>query len=330
MTDIEPKLISIVGDKPLPKYYVYFDEWTGEIKNVANRYKKSEFPHLLTEDNAAAQILMGELNPKKYLVNDTPDGRFIMLKSDMLRILKQEEALSKIMDVPLSVNSEINIILYVESSMLEININSDTVFRMTGTLKNKGRKWSKAHNINNSVLLFYIIEKDNPLNLIHTIEIDPIDLINQGYMLYDLTTIVNKVGLRNVDVLTKRIFKSYGLKFKSKYVTSEYLTRKNQRRNSRVISKTSASSTFTVSQSVAGWTFKSNFTDPHEHKIYHDINIYVTGTTPFELRDKFTIPYTEIGHGKEFIHDSEITLDGANVLLGEEGKNITFNYEEIE
>ena len=34
-----PMLISVAGEKPLPKYYVYYDEWSGEIINIANKYK---------------------------------------------------------------------------------------------------------------------------------------------------------------------------------------------------------------------------------------------------------------------------------------------------
>ena len=53
----EPTLISVVGEKPLPKYYVYYDEWSGEIISVSSKYRESKNPYLLTEDNTAAEIL---------------------------------------------------------------------------------------------------------------------------------------------------------------------------------------------------------------------------------------------------------------------------------
>jgi len=324
----EPKLISIVGEKPLRKYYVYYDEWSGEIINVSNKYKKSDNPHLLTEDNTAAEILLGHLNPKKYIVNRSVDGEFIMSKSEALVIKSHEDRLSKIAETSLSIDMEINIIRYIESMKLEINISGDTLYRMTG--KRFNQKFSKALNTNNSVLYFYITEKNNPLRLIHTIELDPIDLINNGYMLYDLSEYTNVIGLNNIDILTRRIFKSYGLKTKTKYTTVEYIKRKNSRRNHKEIYSTADESTFTISNSTNGWIFKSNFKDPHEAKIYSDMKIYITGETPFDLVDSIVIPFTEMGNFKEFNIHTDAELLTSKLLIGEEGKNVSFKYEELE
>lgn len=324
----KPILISVVGEKPLPKYYVYYDEWSGEIINVTNKYKVAKTPHLLTEDNTAAEILLGHLNPKKYMVNATSTGMFIISKSEAVRIKRHEDVLSKIPEVPLSVDKEINIIRYTESMKLEINISSDTLYRMTGKRFNK--KFSKSQNTNKSNMYFYITEKNNPLRLIHTIEIDPIDLINNGYMLYDLSEYANVIGLHDIDVLTRRVFKSYGLKTKTKYVTLEYIKRKNSRRNHKKIYNTNNESTFIISKSNAGWIFKSNFNDPHEAKIYSDIKIYITGDTPFDLVDSIIIPLSEIGNYKEFYVNTDAELLTSKLLIGEEGKNMSFKYEELE
>lgn len=324
----KPILISVVGEKPLPKYYVYYDEWSGEIINVTNKYKVAKTPHLLTEDNTAAEILLGHLNPKKYMVNDTSTGIFIISKSEAVKIKRHEDQLSKVAEVPLTIDKEINIIRYTESMKLEINISSDTLYRMTGRRHNK--KFSQAENVNNSKLCFYITEKNNPLRLIHTIEIDPIDLINNGYMLYDLWEYANVIGLNDIDILTRRVFKSYGLKTKTKYVTLEYIKRKNSRRNHKEIYSTDDESTFIISKSNAGWIFKSNFKDPHEAKIYSDMKIYITGDTPFELKDSIVIPFSEMGEYKEFNIHTDAELLTSKLLIGEEGKNVSFKYEELE
>ena len=128
----EPRLISVVGEKPLPKYYVFYDEWSGEIHSVGNKFKDIGQAVLYTEDSTAAEILLGHLNPRKYIVNDTASGTFIMAKKDALRIKAEEDQLSKIVTVPLSVDREINVIAYVDSMMLEINIHNDVVLRMAG------------------------------------------------------------------------------------------------------------------------------------------------------------------------------------------------------
>ena len=322
----EPKLISIVGEKPLPKYYVFYDEWSGEIYSVGNKFKDNGHSVLLTEDNTAAEILLGHLNPRKYIVNDTPSGTFIMAKSDSLRIKAEEDQLSKIVEVPNTVDREINIITYIESMKMEINISSDTVLKMVG--RNVNKKFSQAHNENNTTLYFYIVAKDNPLHLYKTIEINPIDLINNGVVTYDLYDLSTKVALGDIDVLTRRVFKSYGLKKKTTYVTLDYNRRKVTKRNMISIG-TEESAVFTLSQANSGWIVRSNFQDPEEVKIYSDLTFYIVGDSPYELKGSFTLPKTELGWGRETSIKTDADLRTSQMLVGEAGRNITFNYEEI-
>ena len=324
----EPRLISVVGERSLPKYYVYYDEWTGEIINITNKYKASKNPHLLTEDNTAAGLLMGHLNPKKFIVNETPSGIFLIPKQQQLRLKQEEDQLSKISEVSLSVDREINIIKYTNSWKLEVNISNDAVYKMTGRRSN--RQFSKKENVNNSTIYFYITEKNNPLRLIKTIKIDPIDLLNKGYKLIDLSDLQNVIGLNNIDILTRRVFKSYGLKSKENYVSIEYLKRKNSRRNHYNITNINKEAAFYISKSTAGWIFKSNFDDPYEFKIYRDLKIYITGITPFDLRDTIVLPVTELGKYNELYVNTDADLLTSKLLIGEEGKHLSFNYEELE
>jgi hypothetical protein len=323
----EPRLISVVGEKPLPKYYVFYDEWSGEIHSVGNKFKDIGQSVLYTEDSTAAEILLGHLNPRKYIVNDTASGTFIMAKKDALRIKAEEDQLSKIVTVPLSVDREINVIAYVDSMMLEINIHNDVVLRMAGNNINK--KFAKAHNQNNTILYFYIVQKNNPNILYKTIKIDPIDLINNGYVLYDLYDLSTKVALGNIDVLTRRVFKSYGLKTKNRYVSLDFNKRKTSKRNTIHITDNNPEAAFIVSQSTKGWIFKSNFTNPEEIRIYSDLDLYIIGKSPNELRGRIKIPKTELGYGKEYLVNTTVDLSTSKFLVGESGKNITFNYEEI-
>jgi len=324
----EPRLISVVGEKPLPKYYVYYDEWTGEIINITNKYKASENPHLVTEDNTAAELILGHLNPKKFIVMETPDGIFLMPKQHQLRLKEEENHLSKVAEIPLTTDREINIIKYTNSWMLEVNISSDAVYKMTGRRNNK--KFSKKENVNNSTIYFYIIEKNNPLNLIKTIKIDPIDLINKGFELFNLWDLQNVIGLNNIDILTRRIFKSYGLKSKENYVSVEYLKRKNSRRNHYNITDVNKEAAFYISKSTEGWIFRSNFNSPDEFKIYSNLKIYITGDTPFDLKDTIVLPLTELGNHRELYVKTDADLLTSKLLIGEEGKHLSFNYEELE
>ena len=324
----QPNLITVASDRPTPKYHVYYDEWTGEIKNVTSKLKKSDYLNFVTDDNTAAEIMMGILNPKNFLVMDTPDGSRIVHKNSALKIKKAEDQLSKIRVVPVTVDSDINIIFYMDSWKLEVNINQDTLYKLTG--KRFNTKFSKDDNTENTELDLYLIKHNNPLILVDTIKIDPIELINNGFMIFDMSHLATKIGLGDIDVLTRRIFKSYGLKIKQNYVTTDYHTRKSHRRMHIDILDTSRWCTFTVSPSTGGWIIKSNFDDPNEQKIYKDLTIFLTGNNPNELKDKIKIPFEKIGQKQEFLVKTKVDPTTCKLLMGEEGRNITFKYEEIE
>ena len=316
-------------ERPLPEYFVYYDEWSGEIKDITNKVKESADPYLKTEDKIASDLMLGHINPKKYIVADLADGTFIVKKTEVLRIKETEDELTKIPLVSHSVDSDINVILYLNNWKMEVNINQDTMYRLTGKRFNK--KFGKEDNINGSVLNLYIIKRNNPNYLIKMITIDPIDLMNEGFKLFDLSDLQTKISLNEVDILTRRVFKNYGLKVKKNYVTVDYHTRKSQKRIHTTINEASKDfATFSISQSTEGWIIKSNFDDPTEQKIYRDLTIYLTEDNPNVLLDKIKIPFNKIGWQKEFIVKTFVDPTTCKLLMDEAGKKITFKVEGLE
>lgn len=321
---LEAKLISLVKENPLPKYYVYYDEWSGEIYGISSKLKRSEYAHILTDDSVAADIMMGKLNPKKYIVADLADGTTLVPKDDVLRIKAAEDRLSKIPVVSTHLAADINVIMYVYSWLMEINISHDTMFKLTG--KRFSKKYSKNDNPDNRELDLYIIKKNDPTVLIDTIKVDPIELINNGYILRDMSHLKTVCGLADVDILTKRMFKTYGLKIKNNYVTVDYYARKSQRRNHVKIKSVDSNkdAMFSLTPVEHGYMLKSNFNNPTELKIYKDLRIFLTHEDPNELIGEIVIPLDSIGKFKEFFVKTQINLSGCCALIGEEGKNLTF------
>jgi hypothetical protein len=326
----EPRLIQIADDtKSLPKYYVYYDDWTGEIKSITGKYKQQTYPHIITEDETAAKIMLGILNPKKYVVSDLVEGLKLLPKTDVLAIKKAEDVFTKIPRVKNFIDSDVNVIMYTNDYKMEINLNQDTIYKMTGKRFNKN--YNATEQTAENKLVFYLIKKNNPNYLLSTITIDVIDIVNNGYKLLDLTNLQNTLNLEDVDILTRRIFKNYGLKIKQNYVNIDYHTRRSNKRTHTSIHKyTEDWSTFSVSPSTEGWIIKSNFHDPTEQKIYKDLKIFLTGKNPNTLLDRIVIPYDQIGKFNEYIVKTKVDPTACKLLLGEEGKNITFKFEEIE
>jgi len=317
-------------EKPRPKYWVYYDECTGEITNVANRkYENIHDPYIITDSNVAAELMMGKLNYKKYVVVELVEGLELIEKDKALQLKKEEEILSLIPIANPTISYDVNLILYVSNWLLEVNLNQDTILRLTGKRFNK--KFNIKENSIKTKIVLYLIEKTNPLNLYETIEIDPIELINNGYILIDLKELNTKITPYDISFLTRQIFKKYGLKYKESYDTVDYHSRKRCRRKyTQIKEKSSDWTTFSVSPSTEGWIIKSNFDDPHSEKIYKDIKIFLFDNTPFEILDKIVIPYEKLGNKQEFLVKTKVDPTKCHMLLGEENKKLSFKFEEIE
>ena len=128
--------------------------------------------------------------------------------------------------------------------------------------------------------------------------------------------------------MTKRIFKSYGVKHKQHYTGSDYHRRKTQRRVHTKVKVTDEYATFTISKANTGWIFKSNFNDPREQKLYKDLVLFFTKNDPNYLVDKIQIPYERVGWGQEYIVNKDVDFLNTKILLGEQAKNITFKLED--
>jgi len=329
---LETSLIIQKSKKKKPhNYYVYFNEWTGNITVISGKSRDDiKDPYLKTNDPVVADLMKGIKNTKKYIVADLVDGYKLVEKKNYIRIKQAENYLSKIPFVKPTVNKDVNIILYLSDYKVEINVSTDLVYQLTGKINSSEVKIQKDKTYEKITL--YIIEKNNPLRLLETIEIDPIELIQKGYILYDFSNLRNTIALGDIDILTRRIFKSYGLKIKQNYVTVDYGLAQNNKRFHTYVKDSTAEefATFSVSPSTQGWIIRSNFNDPHDYKIYKDINMFLTGNNPNILLDRISIPYDSIGRNQEYIVKTKVDPTTCKILLGPEGKNITFKFEGLE
>lgn len=317
-----------IVEKSQTKFFVYYDEWNGNILNISTKLVDIDHAVLRTESLVARDILKGKISKKSFVVAEISGIHQLVSRNEIVAIRKQESVLTKIPKMGMSFSADINLILYKQDWMLEINLNQDTKLALLG--KRHSVKIDKSKINDHDDLVLYCIERNRPFNLFEKIVVDPIDLVNNGYMLVDLSYLRNKVSIADLDFLTKRIFKNYNLKIKDKYVSVDYHSRKTHRRGYTTITTDEKQSTnFTISPSTNGWIIKSNFDDPHEHKIYRDIKIFLVDDGPFGLVDKIVLPYNKIGYFREIMVTTNVDPRDCFMIINAEHKNITFKYEEI-
>ena len=80
---------------------------------------------------------------------------------------------------------------------MEVNFNPDTLYRMTGVryFKHVSLNPEKDGRYDNIVL--YLIKNNDPNYLLKTITIDPAELIEEGYIVFDIFFICSELKLVN-------------------------------------------------------------------------------------------------------------------------------------
>ena len=53
--------------KPRPQYFIYYDEWSGDIKHVTNKlYSNLDEQYIKTDSQDASKLIKGEIDRKKF------------------------------------------------------------------------------------------------------------------------------------------------------------------------------------------------------------------------------------------------------------------------
>ena len=324
----EPTLLREYNKEKRPtRWCVYYDIDTGDVVTVTNREKDFiKHPHIITDSDDARQLLMGYADPKKFAIVEINQELRLVEKSAVIRIKSAENKLSII---PVSKSpADVNVVLYNSHWKMEVNFNQDTLYRMTGKRFFKNVSVNPESDTGYDKINLYLIKNNDPNSLIKTIEIDPAELIDEGYLVYDLTALRRVCNLTDISILTKKIFKSYRLTRKATFTGVEYTTRFTKRRNFTVpnIRNNDITCDFTITQQSGRQFIKSNFNNPQDEKIYTDIGIYLTEpTNPNKLVGILTLPLKDIGWQETIQIDTDIDLSTCGFLC-KDSKNITFDY----
>jgi len=308
---------------------VYFDEWTGIISSITNKPNSSiREQYLLTDDPICQKLMLGVVSTKKYIVAELLQGFKLIQKDNFIRLRRAEQQLSKLSEIKLSTQSDINVVLYLSDYKIEVNIRSELIHKLSGKQKSQIKMTQNEYDD----ISFFLTLKNNPMVLYENITINILELLQNGYQIIDLSHLKNKVELRNIDVLTKRIFKTYGIKYKNQYLNPDYnVSINNKRRHISILDKSVVDNVpFTVSPSTQGWILRSNFEHAHEYKIYKDIKLFLTTDNPNVMLDRIVIPFDMIGKHQEYIIKTTVDPTTCKILVGEEGRNIDFKFEDIE
>lgn len=198
-------IIAKPRQKSKPKYYIYFNDWTGEILSVGSSLRTdTPAPYIETEDPIARRIVQGTEADKNYVISsDRRHEEHLVKKSEYLQLRKQEDSLF-LLPIHARHDWDVRVRLYSENDMLVIEANRDMINRLI------------AHNIRREILIdtrvyfeFYLVRSNDPDYLVKIIDVDAKTLINHGKVALSISDIIPHVNLNNISILTRRYFENY-------------------------------------------------------------------------------------------------------------------------
>jgi len=314
-------IIKRARSKSKPKFYVYFNDWTGEIISVGRSKRNSPATCIVTDDAIAEQIVDGDANVSDYLVSsDRNRNERIVAKSDVLQLRKQEDSLFLLPEGRIK-DWEIRARLFRHNMMFVVETNRKMLSRLIGHNRRQ-----EIHLEKSATFDFYIIRRDHPDYLIKTVSIDAETLVNQPRVAVDVQDIVKYVTLDQISVMTRRYFEKYY--FDSLY--DRYVDPDNVKHSPQFLKWQWADQwpeyhleavqhgnlvTFTSAVSA------EQLTDIGFTKRYK--SFYVVGETPDQLIGKFMLDVERLRTGQPQKFKVDFNIMHVNIMFG--GSQIKLN-----
>ena len=202
-------MLEIVKIQSEKQFYVFYDEWTGNIINITTQSdESSDHPHLLTDDKNVEQLVKGHLNENDYMVSFDDDNNLAVIKrNNKLRLRSSESNLRQIPRTILS-DWDIRVQVYSENNKLVVEVNPEAIRRLSSMTFNK-----QIIVDDDNDLSLYLIKYNAPDYLIETIAVDAQQLLDNGNIVYDIANIRQHISLTDLGILTRRCFKNYDMQF---------------------------------------------------------------------------------------------------------------------
>lgn len=204
--------------KQKPNYYVYFNEWTGEVISVGHSLREdSNTSYIITDNKLAKKILDGTVDEKSFRVELDSDHNYqLMEMNNILRLRAREKQLHEI-SRKRNAEWDVRAIYYVKSRKILFEINQISLKRLANLHMRQKLKIDYSEN-----LKFYLVKQNNPDFLIETYEINPEDLIMNRRVMVDVGDITAHASINDISMLTLRNFENYRFEIvKDKYIGKE-------------------------------------------------------------------------------------------------------------
>ena len=192
-------------------FFVYYNEWNGEILFVSKSKKENNDENIAfieTSNPLAKKILKGSINEREHIVAFVDDETLDIIKrDDKLRIRSSEKTLHQLTRKPF-LDWDIRAKIYTGNNKLLLEINPSSISKLTKLTFKK-----ELHVSVESDLTLYLTKQNQPDFFLEKIDVDAVELLDRGNLLFDISNIVQYININDLGILTRRCFKNYHVEF---------------------------------------------------------------------------------------------------------------------
>lgn len=296
-----------------PKFYVYYNDWTGQIVSVGRReIEDAKAPFIVTDDPVAQRIMSGEANEHYYTVAMTRNDEFeIMEKDETVRLRELEEELFEVPRVKLE-NWDVRAKIYTKNKKIVFEINDNSLRRLSSFKLRRDLKVESEHS-----LQFFITERNNPDKLIETVDIEPVALLKSKNICINAEDLLKYINLNDIGILTRRQFENYYFELvDDKYIETDLDT--NVYKNDQIhraeyvddchLSFVQTDTSLILKSNVAA----EQFDDLGLYDRF--MTFYIVGATPDEFIDRIHINVAKLRIGQPIKFQADFDIDDVNFV----------------
>ena len=200
--DLQPLTV----DNSDTSYYVFYNEWDGEITSVSRKLPTvhNDEAYICTSDEIAKKLLRGEVNERDYIVTFLDDDTLgVMERDDKLRLRSSEKTLHQLTKNNI-LNWDIRVKIFLKNNKLLLEINPNSISKLTKLTFKKELLLSQETDLD-----LYLTKYNDPNFFLEKLVVDPAELLDTGNILYDISHINQYININDIGVLTRRCFKNY-------------------------------------------------------------------------------------------------------------------------
>lgn len=208
ISELAADLAPVTVEKNLT-HYIFYNEWDGEILRVTKTLpEKVTDAYIKTDNLIAKKLLKGDLNEKDHIVAFVNEEELdVIPRDDKLRLRSSEKTLHQLSREYIH-DWDVRAKIYLKNNKLLLEINPASIAKLTRMTFKK----ELLLNIETDLTL-YLTKHNDPNFFIEKLDVNAVELLDKGNILYDLAGIHQFINLTDLGILTRRCFKNYHVEF---------------------------------------------------------------------------------------------------------------------